>query len=34
MWVIKLFIAELVFTLIIAFAIYGVWRSLNPGKKF
>jgi hypothetical protein len=34
MWVLQLFVQELVLTLIIAFALYGVWRVANPGKKW
>ena len=34
MWVIKLFVQELVLTMVIAFALYGAWRLANPGKKW
>jgi hypothetical protein len=34
MWVITLFVQELVLTMIISFVIYGVWRLANPGRKW
>lgn len=34
MWVITLFVQELVLTMIIAFAVYGMWRLVNPGRKW
>lgn len=34
MWVLQLFVQELVLTLLIAFALYGMWRFANPGKKW
>lgn len=34
MWVIKLFVEQVVLTLIISFALYGLWRLGNPGKKY
>jgi hypothetical protein len=34
MWVIKLFIQEVIIVLVISFIIYGIWRSVNPGKKW
>lgn len=34
MWVLQLFVQELVLTVIIAFVLYGLWRVGNPGKKW
>jgi hypothetical protein len=34
MWVIKLFAEQVIITLVISFALYGLWRWGNPGKKF
>lgn len=33
MWVIKLFVEQVILCLIISFALYGLWRLANPGKK-
>jgi hypothetical protein len=34
MWVIKLFAEQVVICVVISFALYGLWRMSNPGKKY